>query len=138
MMRLIAFSLILAFILSACKKESGGEITNNGVNELLGRYAGTFIRTGMDTATVDIYFRDDLHFEGSSDTPNYPAICSGTFTRNGNTLIVNDTCSWTANFDWTLIFDGNYSITLGENNTARIWRTTGDVTDEYRLTRYTR
>jgi len=136
-MRLVVgFAMLL--ILGACKKEKSNGNGNNGVNELIGRYTGTFVRTGMDTAIVSFHFKDDLHFEGSSNTQNYPAICAGTFSRNGSTLNVNDTCAWTANFDWTLIFDGTYSISLGENNTARIWRTTGEITDEYRLTRYVR
>ncbi len=136
-MRLIVFCLCLMTVITACEKDGNSDI-DTGVNELIGRYTGTFVRTGLDTAIVNIFFKEDGTFEGSSNAVHYPAICRGTFERDGLTLLVNDTCAWTANFDWTLIFDGNYSISLGENNTARIWRTTGTVTDEYLLTRYTR
>jgi hypothetical protein len=133
-MRLTAYCLSLLVILAACRKESN----DNSNGELLGRYAGTFVRTGMDTAQVNIFFKDDKTFEGSSDHVNYPALCSGSFDVSGSSIQVNDTCTWTANFDWTLIFDGNYSISYGENNTVRIHRTTGNITDEYRLTRFSR
>lgn len=133
-MRLTAFCLTLMVVLAACRKES-----ENASGELIGRYAGTFVRTGFDTAHVQIFFKDDDTFEGSSDTENYPAICSGSFEQNGSSLHVDDTCTWTANFDWTLIFSGNYSISFQNNsNTVRIWRMNGNSTDEYRLTRFIR
>jgi len=134
-MRLTALCISFLFLLSACRKESKQD---NNSGELHGRYAGTFVRTGMDTARVEFFFKDDKSFEGASDRLNYPAICSGTFENSAMSLEVNDTCTWTANFDWTLIFDGNYSISFGENNSVRIWRSNGNSTDEYRLTRYTR
>ena len=134
-MRLTALCICLALLLSACRKESR---ENNNEGELRGRYTGTFARTGMDTARVEFLFRDDNTFEGSSDHTNYPAICSGSFDETAVSLEVNDTCTWTANFDWTLIFDGNYSISYGENNSVRIWRSNGNSTDEYLLVRYTR
>lgn len=136
-MRIAVLCLSLCLFLTACEKDSSDGDTN-GVNELLGRYTGTFSRTGMDSTIVNLYFREDGTFEGSGETSYYPAICSGTFERDGGSLQVNDTCSWTANFDWTLIFDGNFSISLGENQTARIWRTNGAVTDEYLLRRFSR
>jgi hypothetical protein len=123
-------------ILGACEKDSNNN--DNGINELMGRYSGTFTRTGMDTANVDFFFKDNNTFEGSSDTDKYPAICSGSFEINSSSIFVNDTCTWTANFDWTLIFDGTYSISFGENNAVRIWRNNGAVMDEYRLVRYSR
>ena len=136
-MKATVLCLGLCLALTACEKDSSDE-SNNGINELIGRYTGTFARTGMDSTIVNFYFKEDGSFEGSSETPYYPAICSGTFERDGNILTINDTCTWTANFDWTLIFDGTYSISLGENQTARIWRTNGAITDEYLLRRFSR
>jgi len=132
-MKQYLISILFASFLFACKKSSG-----DNPNELLGRYKGTFNRTGMDTAQISIYFKDDGRFDGAGGPLNYPSICGGHFQQNGNNLAADDTCIWTANFDWTLIFDGNYTITVTGENSVRIWRTNGAVTDEYLLNRITR
>ena len=128
------FSFVL--VLAACEKSNNND--NPAANELYGRYRGTFNRTGMDTANVSLYFKEAASFEGTGGALNYPSICSGSFQVSGNSLVVNDTCAWTANFDWTLIFDGNYNINFTGENSVRIWRTNGAVTDEYLLNRITR
>jgi hypothetical protein len=126
------FAFVLLF--SACQKNNNTEQSP----DLYGRYRGAFTRTGMDTAQVSIVFNNDNTFEGTSDHLQYPALCGGSFAKNVNSLAVDDTCAWTANFDWTLIFDGNYNITFTSENSVRIWRTNGAITDEYLLTRFTR
>jgi hypothetical protein len=131
---LLAFTLFFV----ACKKEKNNT-TDPPVNDLYGRYTGTFYRTGfLDTAQVNIFFKNDNSFEGSSVSSRYPAICSGTFERNGSVLTINDSCSWTADFDWTLIFDGNYNISFTGESSVRIWRTNATVTDECLLVRNSR
>lgn len=127
---------LLSFVLlfSACQKNNNTE----QAFDIHGRYKGSFTRTGMDTAQVNILFNNDNTFEGTSDKVQYPALCSGNFTWNGNSLVVNDTCTWIANFDWTLIFDGNYNISFTSQSSIRIWKTDGAITDEYLLTRFTR
>jgi hypothetical protein len=128
----------LAFVLviSACKKNNNND--NQPTHELSGRYTGTFNRTGMDTADISFFFNEDKSYEGTGGTLNYPAICSGNFQQTGNNLVVNDTCAWTANFDWTLIFDGTYEISFPGENAVRIRRTNGAATDEYLLRRISR
>jgi hypothetical protein len=135
-MRQISALLALVLVLTACKKEKSND--NSSLNSFYGRYTGTFNRSGLDTSHVDLYFKDDKSFEGSSDRTNYPAICDGKFQLNGTSLMADDTCSWTANFDWTLIFDGNYTISFSDNNSVRVWRTNGTITDEYNLRKITR
>jgi len=130
---LTLFGFIL--ILFACKKSNN---TNPAANELNGRYRGTFSRSGMDTVQVSFNFKTGLTFDGTGGALNYPAICGGSFQYGNNSLVVNDTCAWTANFDWTLIFDGNYTINFTGENSVRIWRTNAGITDEYLLTRITR
>jgi hypothetical protein len=129
---------VLAFVLvlSACKKNNNND--SQMTHELSGRYTGTFNRTGMDTTNISFFFNEDKSYEGTGGTQNYPAICGGNFQQTGNRLVVNDTCAWTANFDWTLIFDGSYEISFPGENTVRIWRTNGATTDEYLLRRISR
>jgi hypothetical protein len=133
-MKQLVAALLIASLLFSCKKNE----SDNPVYELLGRYRGTFNRTGVDTSQVSIYFKDNHTFEGTGGPVNYPAVCSGSFLQNGNSLAVNDTCAWTANFDWSLIFDGNYNLSFTSENAVRIWRSNGTLTDEYILNRITR
>jgi hypothetical protein len=133
-MKKLLRALIVIVCLYACKKTNSGTTAN----ELYGRYKGSFSRTAMDTAQVTVNFRDAGRFDGTGGPLNYPSICGGSFQRTGNSLVINDTCTWTANFDWTLIFNGNYNINFTGVNSVRIWRTNGAITDEYLLTRITR
>jgi len=136
-MRQILVLLGIVLFISACEKNKNDNNPSND-HSIYGRYAGTFYRTGMDSTSVQLSLLSDNKFEGTSSRPLYPAICSGHFTFDGNALAVNDTCTWTANFDWTLIFDGNYNVSFTGDNTVRIWRTSGSATDEYLLTKMAR
>ena len=130
---LVLFLFIL--VLSACKKSDD----TSGSHDLNGRFRGTFHRsTSPDTAQVTFNFKPDMTFDGTGGPSYYPSICGGTFQRTNDVLAVNDTCAWTANFDWTLIFDGSYNILFTSENSVRIWKTNGAVTDEYLLNRITR
>lgn len=136
---------ILAFVivLAACQKEKTSDLLVKSASgkestfkeELYGRYVGTFTRDGKNISQVSILFREDGTYEGSSSQKNFPAICSGTFKVDGSVLTVNDMCSWAADFDWTLIFDGTYTIEFRSETSVRIWRTNGTVTDEYLVSR---
>lgn len=134
-MKKILYSIAALLLLIACNKDESSDITNNN-NTLSGRYIGSFHRTGMDTTRVSLLFTDG-RFEGSSDIMNYPAICGGTFSLQGNTINFADSCTWTANFDWTLILKGQYNIE-GNEAAVRIWRTNGAIKDEYSLARVVR
>ena len=134
-MKKVLCALLLAVVFFSCQKNSSDD---SSANEIYGRYTGTFNRTGGDTVNVSLFFKNNNTFEGSGNRLNYPALCGGNFSRSGTDLAVDDTCAWTANFDWTLIFDGNYKVNFTGANSVRIWRTNGAVTDEYLLTRFSR
>src|SRR5688572_10337127 len=124
----------MVFVLGACDKNMDDSINVKSTDDLAGTFSGNFHRTGMDTAGVTIFF-DKTWYQGRSMRPNYPAICAGRFELNGSTISFTDTCSWTANFDWSLILDGTYNINFTSDSTIVMWRTNGNIKDEYRLTR---
>jgi hypothetical protein len=128
-MRLIVCILTLCILWSACKKENNND---DALRIPEGAYAGTFTRTGMSTAHVTINFGQNA-YDGESDTDKYPAICHGSFNLSGNLIVFADSCAWTANFDWSLILNGTYSISFQDDGIIRIWRTSGNITDEYLL-----
>ena len=114
-------------LLGACQKNNTTEPTYS----LAGRFTGDFHRSGLDTVQVTLLFKTDGGFEASGGRQYYPALCNGTYQRQGNQLVVDDSCAWTANFDWSLIFDGTYDLQFLDANKIRIRRTQGSVTDEY-------
>lgn len=131
-MRVFVSIVALSLLFIACQKDNDNDSIDIG-----GLYSGTFNRTGMDSSTVKLDFSGN-RFEGTSDQPKYPAICHGSFEANSNTIVFTDSCTWTADFDWSLILNGTYNLSLQGDSTIRIWRTNGTVTDEYMLRRVVR
>jgi hypothetical protein len=132
-MKLYFITLSLILLTLSCKKNNNAPAGHN----LSGSYSGIFYRTGMDTAGVVINFNGN-NFDGQSNRPKYPAICRGSFDLDATTINFIDSCQWTADFDWSLILNGNYNIDFKNDGTVRIWKTNGYITDEYSLTRLIR
>lgn len=132
-MKLFVSILAFSMLLLACQKDNAEDsISFDGV------FVGTFNRTGMDTSEVNIEFSAN-RFWGESDQAKYPAICGGSYETNNSTIVFSDSCTWTADFDWSLILNGTYNFSYNNSeNTMRIWRTNGTVTDEYFLRRLVR
>jgi len=123
--------LSLGLLISSCDK-------NELEKDFSANYTGTFIRTNTSpienpaTANVTIQFTD-TSFSGTSDVNHYPAICSGTFRISQTKLEVVNKCAFTADFDWTYIFKGQYNYEL-KNDSLLIWREyENGVKDIYKL-----
>jgi hypothetical protein len=107
--------VILCFAcFTGCKKV---EIKNTEF--LSGTYKGTFERElvwgGSEPANVTLVFTADS-WTGTGDREKYPALCQGTYSIEGDTIIFENTCFWTAEFDWSLILSGKYVLkTRGSN-----------------------
>jgi hypothetical protein len=139
MKQIAGLLLALTIGLAACEKEQIGNddqrvASASAERELYGTYLGTFSRNGMTEAQVSILFRKDNTFEGTSDNPRYPVICSGTYNQEGSTLVVNNSCKSQNIADPTLLFDGTYTV---------IFKSEFDVTitrgqDQYILARMRR
>jgi len=128
-MKQIAGLLALVIGLAACEKERTEEdlrVASASARletpELYGRYLGTFSRDGKTEAQVSILFRDDNTFEGRSDNPRYPVICSGTYNQQGTILEVDNVCDADDAPDPTLIFDGTYTLTFRSEYDVTITR----------------
>jgi heat shock protein HslJ len=99
-------------VLLACESD---EDQAPAIGPLSGTYTGTFIRSSplvkYEPASVTINF-EGSRFSGYSNIARYPAICRGTYTISGSTITFADECFWTADFDWTLILSGTFSMTV--------------------------
>ena len=132
-MRFLVPIIVLSLLVAACKKDSDDSLPS----DFDGMYSGTFHRTGMDTTDVTLTFSQNS-FEGQSSRAKYPAICHGSFDVEEDFISFVDSCSWTADFDWSLILNGSYSLSFKPDNTIRIWRTNCTITDEYLLRKRSR
>jgi hypothetical protein len=101
---IVTIALLLGF--SSCEKTKN---TTTAIPD--GTYFGTFQRVvpgeAGQIANVALTFNSGVWF-GESDLANYPALCRGTYEVEGNKLILKDDCLWIAQFDWSLILNGEY------------------------------
>jgi hypothetical protein len=104
---LILICTIVLFI--SCEKEE--EIQKKILD---GTYIGTFQRqivwNKSDTANITLTFSGE-QWSGSSNFEKYPALCHGTYSIDGDTIIFVNNCVWTTDFDWSLILSGKYLLT---------------------------
>ena len=119
-MRLIAlFIALVSFVVTGCDK-------SDEEPDFAASYSGTFTRMDPSPAyspvvsNVTIDFTDKT-FAGSSDSRSYPAICNGSFSITQSKITVVNSCFFTADFDWSLIFKGDYNYEL-IGKELRIWR----------------
>ncbi|MEL6558454.1 MAG: hypothetical protein AAFQ94_09735 [Bacteroidota bacterium] len=106
--QLMLLTLITLTILTSCTEDIPEAV------ELNGTYEGTFTveyLLGGDTFSnpVTLNFSDGS-FSSSSGENRFPAGGSGTFDINNNSVTFEDENFWTADFDWGLILDGEYTI----------------------------
>ena len=105
---------------------------------LAGRFTGDFHRSGLDTVQVTCCSKPTAVSKASGAASTIPPSATEPTSVRGNQLVVDDSCAWTANFDWSLIFDGTYDLQFLDASKIRIRRTQGSVTDEYNLYRLLR
>jgi len=99
-------------VLASCLMISGC-IKDTSQSELDGTILiGSFMRGGpleLPAPTQVVLNFGTGTFEGYSTNPNYPAICKGTYSKSAAAITFKNTCAFTADFDWTLILDGEYT-----------------------------
>ncbi|WP_396198547.1 hypothetical protein [Flavobacterium sp.] len=121
----IFYFLILFNIIIGCSKsetEIAVPINTNG------NYIGTFERNGI-SSNVQLNLNNGT-FNGQSTVEKYPALCNGTYLIVNNTITFEDQCVWTAEFDWTLILNGEWNYNMNGNILTMI-KSNGD---KYTLT----
>ncbi len=99
-------------------------------------YNGVFLRLQSGSNSVESPVALTLSngtFTGVADSLYYPAICKGSYKIKGNTISFTDSCYWTANFDWTFILSGTYTIREEQNETVLIQELSPQNYNIYRL-----
>jgi hypothetical protein len=129
-LRFLILSLII-LTFSACKKQKIAE-------NLEGSYTGIFYRSApaidYRPSNVTLKLEGNI-FSGTSDIKNYPAICNGAWSARTAFVKFENKCAWTADFDWRLILDGDFSYEL-EGRHLKLWKSYGNgMYDTYELDR---
>ncbi len=105
-MKYLVLALAIMTSAMACRKDS-----DNRSGYPNATYKGTFKRynlAGSQTANVTLVL-EYPNYSGTSDIPKYPAIGQGTYySDNEAKLRFTNKSLFTADFDWTLILDGDY------------------------------
>jgi len=103
-----------------------------------GVYEGTFQRelvwSNSDTAKITITFSSGT-WSGVSNKSKYPALCNGTYSITGDTILFENECAWTAEFDWSLILSGKYALTT-DGNTIQFSRDYRSATSDMYVDMY--
>lgn len=126
------FLFCLAVLIVSCKKEASTVNIPNGI------YSGTFQRltdTGGVTSNVSISIVNQT-WEGQSQFPKYPALCRGIYKYlDADSMYFENSCPWTAEFDWSLILSGNYKVVLSGKSLEISRKYSNVYLDIYKLTR---
>ncbi|MEO0333585.1 MAG: hypothetical protein AAF223_18195 [Bacteroidota bacterium] len=135
-MRHISVIIILASFALACQEDDEG---NPSFLLEEGTYTGVFYRSSPNarwaSANVTLTLENG-RFSGSSDRDKYPAICEGTYQLIGiDQVTFENSCVWTADFDWSFILDGEYQITDRDDKIVICREYEGQVSDTYELKR---
>lgn len=128
-MKQIILSLIVLFTFASCDKNSSSG------SEIEGTYKGTFQRQILgagEVSNVTIIFKDG-QYEGESSKPLYPALCKGNYSISKGVGRFENKCFWTANFDWTLILNGEYKVVKNGNQLQIIKEYGTESKDIYNL-----
>jgi hypothetical protein len=132
-MRMLIFAFAMFFLQGSCEKR-GVETTST----IDGVYKGIFGRSSPTakyaSSNVTLTIKGN-QFSGQSDHPNYPAICSGTFKVEGASLVVENDCMFTADFDWSLIFKGEHKYEMNGNELIITKGLPNSIQDRFVLTK---
>ncbi|MFT5725480.1 MAG: hypothetical protein ACI9JN_002605 [Bacteroidia bacterium] len=113
--------IFLALAIVSCSKDPTLSINTKIIGVF---YTGHFERNGM-TSYVELEFSSNM-VTGNSDHQYFPAICAATYEIHGSTITFENTCIWPAHFDWSLILNGTWHFSMG-NEQLTLTHPNGDV-----------
>lgn len=127
--------LCIATTLLSCSKDMFQDPAPASLSD--GTYVGTFQRQTLATSTASqvTLTLSGGNWNGNSSILRYPALCSGQYSTMGTQVQFEDTCTWSADFDWSLILDGTYDITQYDDTLVLTKQQGNSTVDIYKLKR---
>ncbi|MCH7401571.1 hypothetical protein ACFOUP_14075 [Belliella kenyensis] len=116
---------------------SCNQLDNLVVENLNGKFEGTFERvesgTSLGLSEVSLEFEGNT-YSGSHKEPRYPVICNGSYNIENSKITFSNNCFFTADFDWSLILNGEFDAVLSGQKLI-LTRSSGNFVDTYKLIR---
>lgn len=104
--KILIFATLLLLFVGCSRNQAEVTIPQN----TSGNYVGIFERNGT-SSNVQLNLNNGT-FNGQSTTQKFPALCNGTYLIVGNVITFDSKCAWTADFDWTLILNGDWNYIM--------------------------
>lgn len=108
MLKYVLFTLSILLATFSCTSEE-----ENIFSDIDGSYTGQFERNGYVSGVTLNFISGE--YNGTSVEEKFPAIGLGSYSVNNGVIHVSDELPWTAEFDWTLIFNEEWNYTLIDN-----------------------
>jgi hypothetical protein len=122
---MILVLLGLTSMLMACGK------MNTYENSFDGTYVGYYNRNNQDTIQVSLLFSEN-QYSGFREKKFCPYLGKGTFEQD-ELSISFDNLTGSGESTSKPVLYGEYSYTLNEDGSIRIWKEVGEISDEYIL-----
>lgn len=127
----ISLLLILVSNTNSCsEKDLDGSIP-------AGDYTGTFTVSYADGSShsgpVTVSFSGDNTYNSNGNEDRYPAGGKGSYSIKGDQFSFEDENLWTANFDWGLILNGEYTYSFTNDELTLTKTKDGSTTYTYVL-----
>lgn len=119
-MKLLKLSLVCFVFMIACQEKDA--------MLLEGKYEGAFTVTYENESKSGLVILElkDGKYNSSANADRIPAGGSGNYVLAGDKIIFEDMNYWTAEFDWSLILNGEYSYQLKGSKLTRYRIQDGD------------
>ncbi|WP_373059806.1 hypothetical protein [Zunongwangia sp. H14] len=122
------YNFAICFITACLLSCDPGRYDESNNSILSGKYSGIFKR-GEETGNVELDFYNHK-FKGQSEKIKFPALCEGAYVIEKDSVYFENSCFWTAEFDWTLILNGAWKYETTEEELVL----TNKLGDQYILT----
>jgi hypothetical protein len=124
-MKMILVLLGLTSMLMACGK------MNTKENSFDGTYIGYYNRNNEDTVQVSLFFSEN-QYSGYREKKFCPYLGKGTFEQDEISISFENTTGSGASTSKPVLY-GEYSYTINQDGSIRIWKEDGKISDEYIL-----
>jgi hypothetical protein len=124
-MKIILVLLGLTWMLISCGKMDTNE------NSFEGTYVGYYHRNNKDTVQVSLLFTEN-QYSGFREKKFCPYLGKGTFEQDDMSISFENATGNSAQSSTPVLF-GEYSYTINQDGSIRIWKEEGETSDEYIL-----
>ncbi|AXT18430.1 hypothetical protein D7030_07745 [Flavobacteriaceae bacterium AU392] len=107
---------LLGFLIfTGCSNDDDNSLESIPNGDFAGTFTVEYSNGDVFSNPVTVSFNSNNSYSSSNSMDYFPAGGSGTYEMTNSTIEFSDINFWTANFDWNLILNEEYSFTLNDN-----------------------